>query len=145
VNPLLRGAVSGVVATGAMSVVMLAFRREMGEQPPDAIVTDAAHAVGIDPTEEQEDVLASIAHAGFGVVSGAGYALLPRYGPPPLRGVVVALGIWATAYQGWLPALGILPPASRDKPARPATMIAAHVVFGAVLGECEDRLRRRYG
>ena len=142
-SAVVRGAVSGLVATVGMSAVMLAFRKQMGEQPPDAIATEAAHAVGADPTEEQADVLASFAHAGFGATVGAGYALLPRYGPPPLRGVLLALGVWGVSYQGWVPALGILPPASRDKPGRPAVMVAAHVVFGAVLGAVEDRLRRR--
>ena len=142
-NALLRGATAGLVATGAMSAVMLALRDEMGEQPPDAIATDAAQAAGFDPSETEADVLASAAHAGFGMTVGAAYALLPRYGPPPLRGVLTALTVWAVSYQGWVPALGILPAATRDKPGRPAVMIGAHVVFGGVLGALEDRLRRR--
>ncbi len=140
-HPLVRGAVAGSVATAAMSAVMLAFRKQMGTQPPDAIATSAAHAVGAEPTEPQADVLASALHVGFGAVTGAGYALLPKVGPPWLRGVVTGLGVWASAYQGWVPALGILPPATEDRPERPAVMIAAHVVYGAVLGELEDRLR----
>lgn len=140
---VVRGAAAGIVATGAMSAVMLAFSRQVGEQPPDAIATKAAHAVGADPSEGQADALASLAHAGFGATVGAAYALLPRVGPPPLRGVAVSLGVWAVSYQGWVPALGILPPASRDKPGRPAVMVVAHVVFGVVLGALEDRLRRR--
>jgi hypothetical protein len=99
--------------------------------------------VGASPTERQADALAVVAHLGFGAVTGAAYALAPRIGPPVLRGVVTALGVWAVSYQGWVPALGILPKASEDRPARPAVMIAAHVVYGAVLGGLEDRLRRR--
>lgn len=137
-----RGAAAGVVATGAMSAVMLAFRKQMGEQPPDAIAKSAAHAVGAEPTESEADVLALIAHLGFGLGVGAGYALLPRHLPPPVRGIALALAVWAVSYQGWVPALGILPPADEDRPARPTVMIGAHVVFGAVLGEVEDRLRR---
>lgn len=140
-NALVRGAVAGTVATAAMSAVMLAFRDRMGEQPPDAIVTSAADAVGVDPTETEADALASLAHLGFGLATGAGYALLPRYLPPPVRGVAVALAVWAVSYQGWVPAVGILPPASRDKPGRTEVMVGAHVVFGAVLGVVEDRLR----
>ncbi len=140
-HPLLRGAAAGSAATTAMSAVMLAFRTQMGTQPPVAIATSAAHAVGAEPTEPQADVLASVSHVAFGILGGAGYALLPRVGPPWLRGVVTAVGIWVFAYQGWVPALGILPPATKDRPERPAAMIAAHVVYGAVLGELEDRLR----
>jgi hypothetical protein len=135
--------VAGAVATVPMSVVMLAFRRPMGEQPPDAITKRAAHAVGAAPTEEQADALAVVAHLGFGAATGALYALAPRVGPPVLRGVATALGVWAVSYQGWVPALGILPKASEDRPARPAVMVAAHVVYGAVLGTLEERLRRR--
>lgn len=140
-NPLLRGAVAGSAATLAMSAVMLALRRQMGPQPPDVIATSAAHAVDADPTESQADVLAVVFHVAFGAGSGAAYALLPRVGPPWLRGVATGLAIWASAYQGWVPALGIMPPATEDRPARPVVMIAAHVAYGAVLGELEDRLR----
>lgn len=142
-NTLVRGAVSGVVATGAMSAVMLALRKQMGSQPPDLIAQQAARAVGAEPTETEADVLASLAHAGFGAVAGAGYALLPRYGPPPLRGMLVGLALWFSAYQGGVPALRLMPPASQDRPQRPAVMIAAHLVFGWTLGALEDRLRRR--
>jgi hypothetical protein len=57
--------------------------------------------------------------------------------------VVTGLAVWAVSYQGWIPALGILPKASEDRPARPAVMVTAHVVYGAVLGALEERLRRR--
>ena len=142
VSDLVRGAAAGAVATAAMSVVMLAFRRPMGEQPPDAIATKAAHAVGASPNERQADAMAVVAHLGFGAGTGALYALGPRVGPPVLRGVVTGLGVWAVSYQGWIPALGILPKASEDRPARPAVMVTAHVVYGAVLGALEERLRR---
>ena len=138
---VVRGAAAGLVATGAMSAVMWAFREPMGEQPPDAIVKHVARGVGATPTERQADAMAVAAHVGFGASIGAAYALLPRVGSPLGRGVVTALAVYVTSYQGWVPALGILPPATRDKPGRPRVMVAAHVVFGAVLGAVEDRLR----
>ena len=143
VSKLVGGAAAGAVATVPMSLLMLAFRTPMGEQPPDAITTRAAHAVGATPSEPQADALAVLAHLGFGAATGALYALGPRVGPPVLRGVVTALGVWAVSYQGWVPALGILPKASEDRPARPAVMVAAHVVYGAVLGALEERWRSR--
>jgi hypothetical protein len=140
---VVRGAVAGTVATGAMSALMLALREQLGEQPPDAIVKSAADIVDADPTESEADALATVLHVGFGASIGGAYALLPRVGPPVVRGVATALAVYAVSYQGWLPALGILPPATRDRPARPAVMIAAHVVYGAVLGLVEERLRAR--
>ena len=142
---VLRGALAGAAATVPMSAVMLALRKHMGEQPPDVITAQAAHAVGAEPTETEADAMASVAHLAFGAVGGAAYALLPKWGPSPLRGVLTGLGIWATAYQGWVPALEIMPPASKDQPKRPGIMIAAHVVYGAVLGVLEENLRGRYG
>lgn len=143
-NPLLRGALAGAVATIPMSAVMLALRKQMGEQPPDVITTHAAHALGAEPTENQADALASVAHLAFGAVAGAGYAALPKWGPAPLRGVLTGLAIWSTAYQGLVPALRIMPPASEDQPKRPGVMIAAHVVYGGALGVLEQKLRQRY-
>jgi hypothetical protein len=131
------------VATGAMSVLMLALRRQVGEQPPDAIVKHVARGVGATPTEREADAMAVLAHVGFGASVGAGYALLPRVGSPVVRGVATALGVYAASYQGWVPALGILPPATEDRPGRPRVLIAAHVVYGAVLGVLEERLRAR--
>ena len=144
-NALLRGALAGAVATVPMSAVMLALRKQMGEQPPDVITTKAAHAVGANPTEDEADALASVAHVAFGAAGGVAYALLPAWGPPPLRGVLTGLAIWVSAYQGWVPALRIMPKASEDQPKRPGVMIGAHVVYGAVLGVLEKELRERYG
>ncbi len=138
---VVRGALAGVVATGAMSALMLALRRQVGEQPPDAIVEHAARGVGATPTEREADAAANLLHLAFGAGIGGAYALLPRVGPPVARGVVTALGVYAVSYQGWIPALGILPPATQDRPGRPAVMAAAHVVYGAVLGVLEERFR----
>ena len=122
---------------------MLAAGRRMGEQPPDAIAKKAAGAVGASPTETEADVLGSLLHVGFGASIGAVYALLPRVGPAAVRGLALSLGVYAVSYQGWVPALGILPAADEDRPARQKTMIAAHVVYGLVLAATEKRLTAR--
>ena len=140
---IVRGAVAGTVATGAMSALMLAADRRMGEQPPDAIAKKAAHFVGADPSESQADAMAVGLHIGFGATVGAVYALLPRVGRPVARALAVSMAVYAASYQGWVPALRILPPADEDHPVRQKTMIAAHVVYGVVLGLTEDRLRAR--
>ena len=38
------------------------------------------------------------------------------------------------SYSGWLPALHLMPPPEQDRPGRQPSMVAAHVVYGAVLG-----------
>lgn len=142
-----RGAVAGVAATGLMSAFMLASQRLgfEGEQPPEAIVEAALDAADVPRSETAENLLASLAHLGFGMSCGAVYALLRRWldtpGPETGHGVGFGLAIWAASYKGWIPALGILPPPERDRTDRQRTMIAAHVVYGAVLGALVGRAR----
>lgn len=142
-HALLRGALAGTAATGPMSAVMAAASAAglLGEHPPESIVRHAARATGQSPPRPTVRALAAVTHLGFGAGVGAGYALLPAVGPPVARGTATALAVYVASYQGWLPALGILPPASDDRPARPTVMVAAHVVFGAVLGLLDDRWR----
>ena len=145
------GAASGALATAAMSALMVAAREAglMSELPPHVIAqktverTDTAEAA--DPDEKAG--LGWLAHFAFGAAAGALYAplraRLPAGVPAALTGAVFALGIWAVSYQGWIPALRFLPPATRDEPGRPPTMVAAHLVFGAVMGLAAERGLRR--
>jgi hypothetical protein len=139
-----RGAAAGTVATAAMSALMLAAGRVgvMGRQPPEAIVRQAGALAAAEPRGRLADALATVAHVAFGAGSGAAYALLPPTRRPVARGVAVATGVWAVSYAGWVPALGALPRADRDRTPRQAVMLAAHVVYGAVLGALDDRWRR---
>ena len=69
-------------------------------------------------------------------------ALLPDRGAGVARGVALSLAVYAASYQGWVPVLGALPPATRDRCDRQAVLVGAHVVFGAVLGPLDGRSRR---
>ena len=144
------GAAAGVVATAAMSVPMLIAGEmgAMGEQPPKRIVRTVLGLAGnADASEGTQDVAASLAHLAFGAGGGATFALASRAlrlpVPPAVQGVVFGLGVWATSYKGWIPVLGALPDADLDRPDRQRTMIAAHVVYGAVLGGLEGWRRGR--
>lgn len=151
------GAVVGAVATVPMSALMLAAQRAglMGTQPPRRITDEAIEAVDdvvdgaeIDPPEPARRGLTALNHLGFGAAAGVPFVLLrrafPTRVPPEAVGAVYALGVWASAYQGWVPALGIMPPADEDRPDRPASMIAAHLVYGSVLGAGVRLLRPRH-
>ena len=128
------------MATLAMSIPMLAAGRlgVMGTQPPQAIVQRTLGWTSRLPWRRgQTDTLSSAAHIGFGAAAGIGFSLARQALPAanlPGAGIVYALGVWASAYLGWVPALGILPRADRDRPGRPIVMIVAHVVYGAILG-----------
>jgi hypothetical protein len=122
-----------------MSAVMVAGDRGglMGEPPPTLIARTTLRKAGVDRPSEAAGILAPLAHLGFGTAAGAAFGILARSVPrvpSRLLGVVFGLAIWAVSYKGWIPALGILPPPEDDRPGRPAVMIAAHVIYGLVLG-----------
>jgi hypothetical protein len=153
IRSLLGGATAGAVATVAMSGLMLAAKRIgiTGTLPPELIARKAIGTVAGDPPGDgQEDVVAAVAHIGFGAVAGAIFELLMVRADAARRsaaigasaGVLYATGIWLVSYQGWVPALGIMPAASQDRRGRVATMLAAHWVYGAALGVFAAVLRR---
>ncbi|WP_030455253.1 DUF6789 family protein [Herbidospora cretacea] len=136
------GAVGGLLATGAMSVVMLAGRGMglMSEQPPKRIVRTLLPGARHRP-KTGEKPLAVVSHFGFGAAAGSVFALVTRRRrPPALLGAGYGLTMWLASYQGWVPAVGALPPVSRDRPARQAVMALGHVVYGMTLSTALNRL-----
>ncbi len=134
------GAVGGLIATTAMSAFMLAAHRAgaLGTPPPRRVTDAVLHATGLGrPPTRWRNALAVAGHLGFGTALGIPFALVQRRLPaspgPLARGPLFASGVWFVSYQGWAPALGIMPPAHRDRPGRPATMLAAHWLYGATL------------
>lgn len=70
---------------------------------------------------------------GVGAAYGVAAALRPALAGPA-TGVAAGLAVWAGSYLGWLPAAGLHPSPGRDRPGRPAAMVASHAAFGAALG-----------
>lgn len=140
---LLRGAVAGLLATVPMTAAMLVFgalpqRRKREPFPPHQVTAGMTGSLGIwqHADDAQRYALTLISHFGYGALAGAIYgAVVPsqsRRGTG--RGVAYALLVWSSAYAGWLPALDIVPPPWREHPSRTLQLVAAHVVWGAVLG-----------
>lgn len=130
---IVRGAMAGAVATCVMSVFLGFAKRKnwIHTPPPKIIVKHVVPAL----KEDEVNVLSVVAHFAYGMGAGAAYSLLPRRGP--LIAVGYGLLVWATSYEGWLPLGGILPPAHLDSRPRAVTMVAAHIVYGAVLGQAD--------
>jgi hypothetical protein len=80
----------------------------------------------------------TLGHLGFGGGLGAVYSLARRAvpGDPPAvpSGIVWGLFVWLVNYGGWIPALRIMPAPPSHRPGRQATLLAGHVVYGAMLG-----------
>jgi ribose/xylose/arabinose/galactoside ABC-type transport system permease subunit len=142
-NGILVGALAGLAATVPMSLAMKLMHERLPEHeqyplPPRAVTMEVAEQAGVrERMDEGERQAATWAgHFGYGATCGALYgALAARRDVPPLAaGVGFGLAVWAGSYLGWLPAAGILRPATEHPPRRNALMIAAHVVWGATTG-----------
>lgn len=145
IGRMTRGAVAGTLATGAMSALMLAAGRTglLRHQPPKRIARAFLPGHRHRP-KPGERLLGGAAHFGFGAASGALFGLLVGDRRPRIPvGVGYGLAVWAVSYQGWVPRLHMMPPASRDLPERRAVMAGAHVVYGAALVLALNRLTPR--
>jgi hypothetical protein len=150
-------AASGVLATLPMSAVMLGADAlgRMGTQPPRRVVDEAAEqAPGPAPSDATRDATASVLHLVMGGLIAVGVlpvlALARRVAPAGWPRAAAAGGAFGVAvyllnYAGLAPALGILPPPTRDRPGRQLTMAAAHVVYGVVTGVLVNPLARLGG
>jgi hypothetical protein len=149
------GAAAGTAATVAMSALMLAAGRAgFGEYPPERVAREGLRRGGHGPlrAEALDGPLGAVLHVAFGAALGTAFAATvppvarrlrgrlraAQRTPAPallaMAGVAFASTVWLVSYWGWMPSLGILPPPDRDRADRQATMLAAHWVFGAVLG-----------
>lgn len=149
------GFVAGILATIPMTVLMVVLHRflrveERYPLPPRVIMSRllgghlgiAATVEDVDATELQAMTLVS--HFAYGGACGGSLAAIEHFVPLPrvVKGIVFGLVVWAVSYLAWLPAFGILPPATEQPPRRNAIMIAAHIVWGAAAGLVLDLLDR---
>jgi uncharacterized membrane protein YagU involved in acid resistance len=141
------GAAAGCAATVPMTLAMLAGRRRLppGQRytlPPrritDELADRATRSGAVPPASEPvRRAVSSVAHLGYGAATGALFAMIAAARPPARMvgsGAAWGLAVWMVSYLGWLPALRILPPPTREPAGRAAMMIGAHLVWGAVLG-----------
>jgi uncharacterized membrane protein YagU involved in acid resistance len=112
--------------------------------PPRLITEEITERVGLDDkmTDKELTGLTVASHFGYGALFGAIYAPLSKKLPmhSSVKGTVAGLAVWAGSYLGWLPAAGILQPATRHPWRRNLMMILAHVVWGVTLGEVTRKL-----
>jgi uncharacterized membrane protein YagU involved in acid resistance len=161
----LRGAEAGAAATLVMSAAMLELQHLgwLGQMPPRLIVGRVFSAAGVRRRARPWLLQAAttVAHFGFGALSGAVFGaarVLARSLVRPAQrahavseaaAVTFGIAIWAGSYAGWLPALGLMPFPSRDRPGRPTSMLMAHIVFGwslaATLHALESRSKSKRG
>lgn len=141
-NRIMIGALAGCVATIPMTALMVALHRRLPIQeryplPPHEItshfIEEAGEEEHLNTPEHKAASLA--AHYGFGTALGALYGTFESRvpGPPAVKGLVYGLAAWAGSYLGWLPALGILRPATQHPARRNAMMIGGHLLWGVTM------------
>jgi hypothetical protein len=141
-STVLRGAIAGAVATVAMSGHML-WARHTGRV--DALapehITDAAFiAAGHQPSNAEHVLGTAVAHLAFGSGTGALLAVASRGRRVPFGGgTAYGLAVAALSYQGWVPALGILPPLRQAPSGRQNEIVVSHVIYGSVLAGLLNR------
>lgn len=138
---ILPAAVAGFIATGPMTLVMALLKRwlpwwQKSPLPPHQVTSGTLERAGLEKLDKSQHQLATaIGHFGYGAGAGVLYPLVHRLpGSVLLRGTVYGLGVWTASYMGWLPAVGLLDPATERPTKRNLLMIAAHVVWGTATG-----------
>lgn len=144
-----KGALAGAIATGPMTVAMVAMHRALPPKeqyplPPSLITRELEEKAGVvdDIDRKEHRKLTFVNHFGYGALCGALFASMSTQ-PSVAKGVAFGLGVWSTSYFVLLPALRLVRPPTKAPPRRNALMIAAHVVWGAALAMALTRLRRR--
>jgi hypothetical protein len=159
-SPLLKraclGAAGGLLGTVAIQALMGATQKwlpqanpPMRQSPGEFMVEEVEEAlpgaVRRHIPHAAEAVAAQGLGMGYGVAFGALYGALPRSpGSAALDGALLGLACWATGYLGWLPALGLMPPVSRQSPAQVAGPVVDHLAYGVVTVLAYDFLRRHF-
>jgi hypothetical protein len=145
---LLSGAVAGFAGTLPMTVAMERMFQQLPPAeryplPPGELTTRVEQAgLGRHLPEPQHTALTMLGHFGYGTATGIIYALTADKLPfgPVANGALFGLAVWAGSYLGWIPALGILAPATEHPPRRNALMLAAHLIWGSATGIIVDKL-----
>ena len=147
------------------------MRRDPGEAAVEQ-VREATGVTALPPSAEKAGILST--HFGYGAAMGATYGLLrmaARGGGPStgarggaadtdrllaersdadigdvlIEGTALGLSVWAIGYLGWLPATGLMPPLTEQRPAQVAGPILNHVLYGIVTAGAYHAMRRMMG
>lgn len=139
----LQGSLAGLIATGPMTVFMLATQRFLpkGQRyalPPEIITEDLARRTHVRWHMNKTQILVAtlISHFGYGAAMGALYNPLEKKVPlpAPVKGIIFGLGVWAASYLALLPLARMSESGQREPGRRNLMMIAAHIVWGSTTG-----------
>jgi hypothetical protein len=123
------GGIAGFVATMAMTAAMRRLHRRLPARERYPLTPREIVDATLAPPAAAAPDLTLIAHFAYGAGCGALLAAAdPKIGR--VGGALAGGGVWLASYMGWVPAFGILKPATRHPLRRDAVMLAAHFVWG---------------
>ena len=136
---LVIGAIAGFVGTMAMTAAMRRLHARLPERERYPLTPrEIVDSIAAPPDQPARDLTAA-AHFAYGAGCGALLAAAdPRVGR--LTGAMAGAGVWLASYMGWIPAFGVLKPATDHPPRRNALMIAVHLVWGWATAEAMREL-----
>ena len=133
------GGIAGFVATMAMTSAMRRLHRQLPARERYPLTPREIVDSTLDPPPAAAPDLTLVAHFVYGAGCGALIAAAnPRIGR--LGGAAAGGAVWLTSYMGWLPAFGVLKPATEHPLRRDAVMLGAHFVWGWATAEAMREL-----
>ena len=136
---LVIGGIAGFVATLAMTSAMRRLHAKLPAKERYPLTPREIVDATLDPPAAAAPDLTLAAHFLYGAGCGALVAAVdPRIGR--LGGAAAGGAVWLTSYMGWIPAFGILKPATRHPLRRDAVMLTAHFVWGWATAEAMREL-----
>ncbi len=135
------GALAGAMATVPMTLILFGvapFLPHVKAFPPKMAVKMVTEKAGLWQllSARQRSWLSWGGHFGYGALMGSVYVrIAKKYRVSGVgSGVAFGLAVWAGSYLGMLPALGIKQPLRKSYWDDHVQLVAAHLVWGAVLG-----------
>jgi hypothetical protein len=136
------GAAAGLAGTIALRGVMAANQKLLPETLPpmqgDPAEFMVQQARSVLPPGQRARIPEGVHDAvekglgpAYGMTFGVLYGLLtPRHQRILACGALLGLATWAAGYLGWLPATGLMPPITKQRPEQVAGPIVTHLLFG---------------
>ena len=131
---LLIGAIAGMAGTIAMTATMRRLHKQLPLKERHPLTPREIVDSALAPPDGPARDLTLAAHFAYGAGCGAVLAAVnPKVGR--WSGAAAGGAIWITSYMGWLPAAGLLAPASAHPARRNLVMIGSHFAWGWATAE----------
>lgn len=148
------GAAAGLAGTFAIRLSEIVSEKIAPEsmdpirrEPGGYLVEQAESPLSMKTRLKIPETLENLAGQGAGYAYGASFGALyaaarPEGGNIASEGPVLGLVCWAVGYLGWLPALGIMNPIWKHKPAEIAGPVVRHAVYGLATVAAYDAMEK---